>query len=177
MSERICLAGLMAAAFALAGCQETPLEPTDTTPRDAVEIFTVPEPVYAVSSSGVTFMNGDEVQEYAFLASFDLILRANPDNAFTISVMSDSVLLQQLLTSPVQGPGGGVDRERYQHQSRGAGAELGPGGEISRGFDVWYTLPSGRRETIINVTLDFVDDRGVEFSRTHQLTVEPTERP
>ena len=177
MSERICLTGLLAAAFALAACQETPLAPTDETPQDAVEIFTVPEPVYAVPSTGVTFMHGDDVRDYAFLASFDLILRANPDNGFAISVASDSLVLQQILTSPVEGPGGGVDRERYQHQSRDAGAALGPGGEISRGFDVWYTLPSGRRETIITVTLDFVDDRGVEFTRTHQVRVEATERP
>ncbi len=174
MLERVCLMGLLAAGLSLAACSETPLEPTDAIPDlEPFTISTAPEPTYAVPSTGVTFEVNGEQREYAFLASFDLVLQANPDNGIGVSVSSDSVMLQQLSSAPADGPGGGVDRERYEHESRGDVNRIEPGGRTSRAFDVWYTLPNGGREALIAVTLEFVDDNGVTFNRVHQVTVEP----
>jgi hypothetical protein len=174
MSERSCLTGLLAAGLLLPACQETPLEPTDPSAgRQAVLISTAPDPTYAVPSTGVTFDIGGELREYAFFVSFDLILEVEPGIDSGFSVSSDSLVLQQLLSVIPDGPGGGVDRERYEYTSRSEGDRIEPGGRTSRTFDVWYTLPLGGREARIIVTLEFVDDVGVVFSRTHDVRVQP----
>ena len=172
MLERICRMGLAAAGLSLA-CSETPLTPTDAVPEpNAVLISTAPEPTYAVPSTGVTFMEDGVRREYAFLASFDLILRGNPDNDLDVVVVSDRIALQQLGDAPADGEGGGVAQVRFRHESRGADP-IEPGGETSRAFDVWYTLPNGGRQVLIAVTLNFDDGRGVTFNQVHQVTVEP----
>lgn len=172
MLERICRMGLAAAGLSLA-CSETPLAPTDADPEPIpVLIFTAPEPTYAVPSTGVTFTEDGVRREYAFLASFDLILRGNPDNDLDVTVVSDRVALQQLGDAPADGQGGGVEEERFRHESRGADP-IEPGGEASRAFDVWYTLPNGGRQVLIAVTLNFQDERGTAFTQVHQVTVDP----
>ena len=172
MLERICRMGLAAAGLSLA-CSETPLAPTDADPEPIpVLIFTAPEPTYAVPSTGVTFTEDGVRREYAFLASFDLILRGNPENDLDVTVVSDRVVLQQLGDAPADGEGGGVEEVRFRHESRGADP-IEPGGEASRAFDVWYTLPNGGRQVLIAVTLNFEDERGTAFNQIHQVTVEP----
>ena len=121
----------MRAGLSLSACQETPLSPTDM-PVEVVVIATAPDPTYAEPSSGVTFDVNGEVREYAFLASFDLILEADPDLAVGIVVTSDSLVIQQQLSVIPDGPGGGVDRERYTYESRSAGDRMEPGGRTSR---------------------------------------------
>lgn len=172
MLERICRMGLAAAGLSLA-CSETPLAPTDADPEPIpVLIFTAPEPTRAVPSTGVTFTEDGVRREYAFLASFDLILRGNPENDLDVTVVSDRVVLQQLGDAPADGEGGGVEEVRFRHESRGADP-IEPGGEASRAFDVWYTLPNGGRQVLIAVTLNFEDERGTAFNQIHQVTVEP----
>ena len=169
---------LLAAGVSLAACQETPLAPTDVTPRhDPVVISLAPEPLYAVASSGVNFVENGEVREYAYRTSFDLILRAHSDNEIGVMLTSDSVVLQQLESVPVEGPGGGVDRETYRFEARSGEDRIEANEETSRVFDVWYTLPNGGREALIAVSLDFVDDNGTPFSQVHQVAVEPLPEP
>lgn len=172
MPERSCLLGLLAAGLSLSACQETPLSPTDVS-SDVVVISAAPDPAYAEPSSGVTFEVNGEVREYAFLASFDLILEADRDLEVGIVVTSDNLVIQQQLSVIPDGPGGGVDRERYTYESRSAGDRMEPGGRTTRAFDVWYTLPRGGREAFINVTLNFEDDYGVAFERTHRVWMRP----
>ena len=178
MLQRFWPIGLLAAGVSLAACQESPLEPTDVTPRhDPVQISLAPEPLYAVASTGVTFVADGEVREYAFHASFDLILRAHPDNEIGVMLTSDSVVLQQLASVPVDGPGGGVDRETWRFEARSGEDRIEAREETARAFDVWYTLPNGGREALIAVSLDFVDDNGTPFSQVHQVAVEPLPEP
>ena len=179
MLERIRLMVLVAASLSLGACSETPLTPTEAIRTgDPVLISTAPEPTYAVPSTGVTFVVDGETREHAFLASFDLVLRGNPDNEIGVVVESDSIALRQLSSVPVDGPGGGVDRERHDYESRAAAVtRIEPGGETSRAFDVWYTLPSGGREVLIAVTLNFVDDNDIPFTQVHQVPVQPLPEP
>jgi len=87
------------------------MKPTDVTPRhDPVVISLAPRPLYAVPSTGVTFVANDEVQEYAYRVSFDLIRRAHDNNEIGVMLTSDSVVLQQLESVAVEGRGGDVDR-------------------------------------------------------------------
>lgn len=173
MPERIRLVVLAALGASLAACAETPLAPTDTAAApDPVRISTAPEPTYAVPATGKTFTEKGETREYAFVASFDLVLRGHPDNDLAVEVDSDSVTVRQL--GSADDPGGGVERERWVRESRPAAVTLiEPGGETSRAFDVWYTLPSGGRQALIAVTLNFKDTRGTAFTRVHQVTIEP----
>ena len=178
MLERLRLAGLLVAGFSLAGCQETPLAPTDAPQRpEPVVISVAPQPTYAVPSTGVTFTVNGEMREYAFHVSFDLILRADPDNEIGVMLTSDTVTLQQLMSVEVDGPGGGVDRETFRFESRSGEDRIEPGEETARAFDVWYTLPNGGREVLIAVSLDFVDDNGTPFSQVQQLPIEPIPEP
>lgn len=168
----------LAAAVSLAACQETPLAPTDVAPRhDPVVISLAPEPLYAVPSSGVSFVVDGEVREYAYRVSFDLILRAHSDNEIGVMLTSDSVVLQQLDSVPVEGPGGGVDRETWRFEAQSGDDRVEANEETSRAFDVWYTLPNGGREALIALSLDFVDDNGTPFSQVHQVAVEPLPEP
>ena len=178
MLQRLWLIGLFAAGASLAGCQETPLQPTDVTRRpDPVELSTAPDPLYAVESTGVTFVADGEEREYAFRVSFDLILRAHRDNEIGVMLTSDSIVLQQLQTVTPEGPGGGVDRETYQFEGRSGEDRILAREETSRAYDVWYTLPNGGREVLIAVSLDFVDDNGTPFSQVRQVAVEPLPEP
>ncbi len=178
MLKRLWLIGLIAAAASLAACQETPLTPTDATPRpDPVVISSAPEPLYAVASTGVTFMADDDVREYAYRVSFDLILQAHRDNEIGVMLESDGVVLQQLQTVTPDGAGGGVDRETYQFEARSGEDRILAGEETARAYDVWYTLPNGGREVLIAVSLDFVDDNGTPFNQIRQVAVEPLPEP
>ena len=96
------------------------------------------------------------MREYAYRTSFDLILRAHSDNEIGVMLTSDSVVLQQLESVPVEGPGGGVDRETYRFEAQSGEDRIEANEETSRVFDVWYTLPNGGREALIAVSLDFV---------------------
>ena len=40
-------------------------------------------------------------------------------------------------------------------------------------FDVWYDLPSLRKEAVITVTVNFKDDDGVTFSKQIKVNVNP----
>lgn len=40
-------------------------------------------------------------------------------------------------------------------------------------FEVWYDLPSLRREAVIVVTFSFTDDDGTVFQKERQITVAP----
>lgn len=173
MPEMTRLSVLLALGAALAACAETPFTPTDDIPPEApVRISTAPDPTRAVPSTGKTFTEKGETREYAFVASFDLIFRGNPDNDLAVEVDSDSVTVQQLGTA--DGPGGGVERERWVRESRPAAVTLiEPGGETSRAFDVWYTLPNGGRQALVAVTLNFKDTRGTEFTLVHQVPIQP----
>ena len=178
MLERLWLIGVLAAGASLAACQETPLQPTDVTRRpDPVEISTAPEPLYAVESAGVTFVADGEVREYAYRVSFDLILRAHRDNEIGVMLTSDSIVLQQLQTTGLEGPGGGVDRETYRFEARSGEDRIMAREETARAYDVWYTLPNGGREVLIAVSLDFVDDNGTPFTQVRQVAVEPLPEP
>lgn len=166
---------LLALGATLTACAETPFTPTEEIPQEvAVYISTAPDPTHAVPSTGKVFTENGERREYAFVASFDLILRGNPDNDLAVEVESDSVTVQQLSTGPEDGPGGGVERERYVRESRPAAmTRIEPGGETSRAFDVWYTLPNGGRQALIAVTLNFADTRGTRFTLVHQVPIQP----
>ena len=178
MLQRFWPIGLLAAGASLAACQESPLEPTDALPRhDPVVISLAPEPLYAVPSTGVMFVANDEVREYAYRVSFDLILRAHQNNEIGVMLTSDSVVLQQLESVAVEGPGGGVDRETWRFEARSGEDRIEAREETARAFDVWYTLPNGGREVLIAVSLDFVDDNGTPFSQVHQVAVEPLPEP
>ena len=178
MLERLWLIGVLAAVASLAACQETPFEPTDVTRRpDPVVLSTAPEPLYAVESTGVTFVADGEVREYAYRVSFDLILRAHRDNEIGVMLTSDSIVLQQLQTVTPEGPGGGVDRETYRFEARSGQDRILAGEETARAYDVWYTLPNGGREVLIAVSLDFVDENETPFSQVRQVAVEPLPEP
>lgn len=178
MLERLWLIGLLAACASPAACRETPLEPTDALRRpDPVVLSTAPEPLYAVASTGVTFAADGEEREYAYRVSFDLILRAHRDNEIGVMLTSDSIVLQQLETIAVEGPGGGVDRETYRFEARSGEDRILAGEETARAYDVWYTVPNGGREVLIAVSLDFVDDNGTPFSQVRQVPVEPLPEP
>ena len=178
MLQRFRPIGLLVAGVSLAACQETPLQPTDARPRHVpVQTSLAPEPLYAVASTGVTFAVDGEVREYAYHVSFDLILRAHPDNEIGVMLTSDSVVLQQLESVPVEAPGGGVDRETWRFEARSGEDRIEAREETARAFDVWYTLPNGGREALIALSLDFVDDNGTAFSQVHQVAVEPLPEP
>ena len=175
MLERICFTGLLAAGLSLAACSETPLEPTDPTEREPpLTISTAPDPTYAVASTGKTYVVNGQVREYAFLASFDLILQGNPG----LRYRHHPRIRQHSAATVVERHPGRPRRRAWTVNAMNSSLvadvdRIEPGGRTTRAFDVWYTLPQGGREAVIAVTLNFIYDDGITFSQVHQVRVQP----
>ncbi len=179
MLERLWLIGVLAAAVSLAACQETPLEPSDVTPRpDPLVLSAAPEPLYAVESTGVTFVADGEVREYAYRVSFDLVLRAPPRQRDRRHAD-----LRQHRAAAVadRHPG----RPRRRRRPRDLSVRVAVGRRAARGGRrngagvrrLVYGCPTGGGEVLIAVSLDFVDDNGTPFSQVRQVPVEPLPEP
>jgi hypothetical protein len=177
----------LAAALWMAGCQS----PTDPDEQLDVDDFVVasatPDPVNAETSTGRTYRvvrgnnQPDEILEYDWRTAFNVSVSLNNnatsedvDLNFPVDLTSVSVKVQQASGGIVNPPTGG-DVERYESvTSQVSGNRFGGVNEtLTMVLDVWYDLPSLRREALITVTLNFRDDDGVAFAKDVQVRVAP----
>jgi hypothetical protein len=49
----------------------------------------------------------------------------------------------------------------------------GTNSPVSLGFEIWYDLPSLRKEAVVTLTFSFVDNNGVTFQKAVDLKVAP----
>jgi hypothetical protein len=181
------LSSLTGVTLLIGACQ-TPTSSSDTfAVDDFLETSVSPDPVLTgASSDGKTYRvvrgnnQPDDILAYDWKGRFTVNLRLNDktdDNnklTFPIDVTSATVKVQQASGGIVSPPTGG-DTEHYEYvlsetsSSRFAGINTGN----TMTFDVWYDLPSLRKEALVTVSLSFKDTNGVLFSKSIDVKVAP----
>ena len=153
---------------------------------DFVIVSVTPNPAIAdVSTDGRTYRvvrgnnQPDEILPFDWKTSFSVTVtlndRADDDDVieFPVNVTTVSLVVKQAAGGIVTPPSSG-EVEYYQYVTQASGNQFG-GINTSNmiSFDVWYDLPSLRREALIVVSLTFTDSDGAVFTKTHDVRVAP----
>jgi hypothetical protein len=186
LRARVNGAAAVLAALLMAGCQSAtnPDETLDV--DDFVDVVVNPNPVSAAESRGRTYRvvrgnnQPDEILEFDWKATFTLNVTLNQnasdkdlDITFPVDLTAATAKVQQA-SGGISPPTGG-DVEHYDSvivqasSNRFAGANTG----TTMTFDVWYDLPSLRREALITVSLAFKDDDGSTFTKNVDVRIAP----
>lgn len=176
----------IAALPCLSGCQ-SPTDPDDTVDvDDFLEISVAPNPANAeTSTDGKTYRvvrgnnQPDEILAYDWKTSFTLSLTLN-DQAddedvleFPVDLTTVTVQVKQASGGIVTPPSGG-ETEYYQSVTQASSNRFGAvNATNSIAFEVWYDLPSLRKEALVTVALAFKDNDGKTFSKNYDVRVAP----
>jgi hypothetical protein len=176
---------LGAAAMVLGACQ-SPSTADDALDIDDILVVSAPEIVSAdASSDGKTYRvvrgnnQPDDILPFDWKTTFTINLQFNSaaDDkdalTFPVDLTSVTVRVQQasggIVTSPTSG-----DVEHFEFVTQASANRFaGVGATVAITFEVWYDLPSLRKEALTTVTLSFVDDDGVVFTKTVDVKVAP----
>jgi hypothetical protein len=177
----------MAGAPFIAACQ-SPTDPDDTpSVDDFLETSASPNPAIAgESTDGRTYRvvrgnnQPDEILRYDWKTSFSVTARLN-DKAddedyltFPVNLTSATVTVKQASGGIVTPPTGGeVEHSEFVVTRSTSNLFAAINTSNTFDFDVWYDLPSLRKEALITVTLTFTDDDGVTFTKTVDVPVAP----
>jgi hypothetical protein len=174
------------AALSLSGCQKT--DSTDTTLKvdDFVESTTTPAtPAADGPGTGKTYRvvrgnnQPDDILEYKYHVVFSTTTTINnhaTDSSvklsFPVTLSSATVKVQQASGGIVNPPTGG-DVEHYEYVTSASGNTIGAvNGAITITYEIWYTLPSGRREALVTEALNFTDDSSTPKTFTKTVNVQ-----
>jgi|SoiMethySBSTD1v2_1073268.scaffolds.fasta_scaffold364427_1 hypothetical protein len=183
----IVLVGAMTGLSA-AACQN-PNEPGDTIDySEALEITVDPDPIVADGATGgklyrVVRGNNqpDEMLPYDWHAVFSstLVLNANANSEdldldFPIRIAGATLTVKQA-TGGIITPPSGSETEKFEYVPLAASGNqfAGINSPISLSFEVWYDLPSLRKESVVTLTYAFVDNDGTSFQRIVDFKVAP----
>ena len=179
---------LVAVALSAAGCQ-SPTDPDDVVQfDDAVDVTVSPNPIVADTATGgrtyrVVRGNNqpDDVLAYdwhaVFTTTMSLTNTATNDDvdvAFPIRITATTVVVKQASGGIVTAPTGG-ETEKYEFVIAASGGNSIPSVStpLSTTFEVWYDLPSLRREAVITVSFSFVDADNATFTKSEDFNVAP----
>jgi len=183
----IVLVGVMTGLSA-AACQN-PNEPSDTIDySEALEITVDPNPIVADGATGgklyrVVRGNNqpDEMLPYDWHAVFSstLVLNANANSEdldldFPVRITGATLTVKQA-TGGIITPPSGSETEKFEYVPLAASGNqfAGINSPISLSFEVWYDLPSLRKESVVTLTYAFVDNDGTSFQRIVDFNVAP----
>jgi hypothetical protein len=183
----IVLVGVMAGLSA-AACQN-PNEPGDTIDySEALEITVDPNPIVADGATGgklyrVVRGNNqpDEMLPYDWHTVFSstLVLNANANSEdldldFPVRITGATLTVKQA-TGGIITPPSGSETEKFEYVPLAASGNQFAGiqSPISLSFEVWYDLPSLRKESVVTLTYAFVDNDGTSFQRSVDFNVAP----
>jgi hypothetical protein len=175
-------------AVAAAGCQK-PTDPSDQVSYDeVVDVNSTPDPISADTQTGgrtyrVVRGNNqpDDILAYDWHAVFSAAVQLNGqatdedlDIDFPVRVTATTLTVKQasggIITPPT-----GSDSEKFEFITLSAsGNQLATTGTpINLAFEVWYDLPSLRKEAVVQLAVSFVDDNGTTWAKTVDLKVAP----
>ena len=169
-------------------CQN-PSSPDDTVNyNEALDISVAPDPIVADGSTGgktyrVVRGNNqpDELLPYDWHAVFSSTLvlndKANDEDLdldFPVRVTGATLAVKQA-TGGIITPPSGTDKEAFEYVPLGAtGNQFSSiANPITLSFEMWYDLPSLRRECVVTLTYSLVDNDGTGFSRSVDFKVAP----
>jgi hypothetical protein len=186
LRHRALLLLLVAATSVSTGCQ-SPTSADDTPDVDDIlEVSISPDPASAdASNDGRTYRvvrgnnQADEILAFDWKTTFSINLRLN-DQAddddyldFPVDVTAATIVVHQASGGIVTTPTGG-EVEHYDFTTSASTNRFAAvNSNIVMTFDVWYDLPSLKKEALINVTFTFKDEDGVVFSKTVDVKVAP----
>jgi hypothetical protein len=176
------------AVLSAAGCQN-PTEPgTTVNYSEALDITVDPDPISADGATGgklyrVVRGNNqpDEMLPYDWHAVFSSRLVLNEkatdedlDLDFPIRITGATLAVKQA-TGGIITPPSGTETERFEYVPLAAtGNQFGAiNSPIELTFEVWYDLPSLRKECVVTLTYAFVDNDGTSFQRIVDFRVAP----
>jgi hypothetical protein len=173
-------------ASLMAGCQ-SPSEDESIDVDDFLETTASPSPTNADASDGRTYRvvrgnnQPDEILAYDWHSGFGLAVRVNNnvtsddlDFEFPISLTSATLKVQQASGGIVSPPTGGEIEHYESVTSQVSGNQFNGANEtLTMYFDVWYDLPSLKKEALVTVSLTFADENGKSFSKNVQVRVNP----
>lgn len=180
--------GLFAAALAAAACQ-SPTSPDDVVGYDeVVDVNGSPDPIVAdAATSGRTYRvvrgnnQPDDILPYDWHAIFSATVTFNNqathedvDVDFPVRITATTLTVKQASAGIVTPPTGS-EKEYFEFITLGAtGNQItGTNSPIVLTFEVWYDLPSLRKEAVVSVAFSFVDNDGATFQKTADLRVAP----
>jgi hypothetical protein len=172
----------------MSGCQN-PATPDETANySDALTVTVSPDPIQADNQTGgktyrVVRGNNqpDEMLPYDWHAIFSssLVLTQTAtdedlDLDFPIRITGATLAVKQA-TGGIITPPTGTDTEKYEYVPLSATGNqfTAVGSPISLSVEMWYDLPSLRKECVVTLTYAFVDNDGTTFSRTVDFNVAP----
>lgn len=171
----------------LAGCQ-SPTDPDETLDVDDIlDLSVTPNPAIASEATdGRTYRvvrgnnQPDEILSFDWFTSFVVTATLN-DNAndsdidleFPIDLTSVTVVVKQASGGIVSPPSGG-DTEHYFHVTEASSNRYASANSsVNIKLDVWYDLPSLRKEALVTVTMSFQDSDGQSFAKSYDVRVAP----
>jgi hypothetical protein len=182
------LPAMLFAAALLGACQSAE-DSTDTLDvDDFCDGTATPNPATAVANpDGNTYRvvrgnnQPDDIYTYTYKVTFGLSVSLNStsldddvDLEFPVDLTTTSVQVNQASNGIVV-TATGSDTEHYESMMLSASAKTiaKVDGVINMNWAVWYSLPSGGKEALITLTLNFKDDDGVTFAKTVKVNVNP----
>jgi hypothetical protein len=167
-------------------CQ-SPTDPDDTLEvDDFLEISVTPNPAIAeASTDGKTYRvvrgnnQPDEILTYDWKTNFvlGLTLNGQADDedvlTFPVDLTTVTLTVKQASGGIVTPPASG--ETEYQTFVTQASANRFPNvnSNVNIIFDVWYDLPSLRREALVSINLAFKDNDDKTFSKVYDVRVAP----
>jgi hypothetical protein len=179
---------VLLAAVAAAACQN----PTDTSDKvsydDVVDMSATPDPISADAQTGgrtyrVVRGNNqpDEILAYDWHAVFGASILLNGNSAdedldidFPVRVTAATLVVKQATGGIISPPSGG-ESEKFEYVTLNASGNqfAAANAPITLNFEVWYDLPSLRKEAVVQVAASFVDNDGTSFAKTIDVKVAP----
>ena len=180
------LAAIAVGAVMVSGCQR-PTEASDPTSVDDFVDASAPGAVNAnTSGDGRTYRvarnnEPDLIVPYQFKTSFAVTLTLNGnasdkkyDLTFPVTLTQVTVKVNQASGGIVTPPSSGdPERSDYVVTQASGNKFAGANTSVTMNIDVWYTMPSLQKESLITVTFNLSDTDGKAFAKTATINVTP----
>jgi hypothetical protein len=187
MNRFVAVPLVLAFLFMLAGCQH-PTDPDDVLSFDeAADVVVSPNPIVADTATGgrtyrVVRGNNqpDEILAYDWHATFSntITLNSNATNddvdvAFPIKLTATTLTVKQASAGIITPPTG-TDAEKYDFVFSAGGNQMTAINQpLYSTFEIWYDLPSLRKEAVVTLSYQFTDDDGATFTKSYDVSIAP----
>jgi hypothetical protein len=171
----------------LAACQ-SPTDPDDALDVDDIlDLSVAPDPPVATQATdGRTYRvvrgnnQPDDILPFDWFTTFHVTATLNSnatdedaDLEFPVDLTSVAVVVKQASGGIVSPPAGG-ETEHFSYVTEASSNRYASANAaVTIKLDVWYDLPSLRREALITVTMNFQDADGKGFSKAYDVRVAP----
>ncbi len=179
---------VVVAAMSAWGCQ-SPTDSSDTIDvDDFVDSSVSPSPTNAEEATdGRTYRvvrgnnQPDDIIAYKYKTTFHVSLTLNSnaldddvDLEFPVKLSSATAKVEQA-SGGIVTPPTGSETEHYESVvSNSTGSSFsGANSTLQMDFDVWYSLPSAKKEALVTVSFVLTDDDSVSFTKTVKVLINP----